>query len=156
MEHESPLVIRPLEQGDRDFFDEVDYLTTIQSLSEDDRARYEKADLEIPKERLLARDGNEVFIAVSNGERAGVIWLGEKENSLSGELEAWIYNITVTPQFRGKGIGKLLIAHAERWARARGQSTIGLMVADHNQTARKLYAACSFSTTNIVMRKRIQ
>ena len=61
------------------------------------------------------------------------------------ELEAlvpghWYVNILATyPEYRGRGIGAALLAHAEGRARAAGSHDMALIVASQEEGARRLY-----------------
>jgi ribosomal protein S18 acetylase RimI-like enzyme len=152
--------IRQGNTDDFDFFQEMELETTWENLSPEDRQRLTRGQIaEALKEThdiLLSRLGNALFIAeTEEGDRAGLLWFGESRNLVTGEIEGWIYNISVVPQFRGRGVGGRLLAHAEAYAHEQGYRLIGLMVAVHNEVARRLYARSGFSEGNIVMRKRL-
>ncbi|HEU4754964.1 MAG TPA: GNAT family N-acetyltransferase, partial [Armatimonadota bacterium] len=89
------------------------------------------------------------------GERVGLLWFGINRNLVTGEDEAWVFNVSVVPERQGEGVGKLLMAHAEQLARDAGFHTVGLMVSAHNERARALYKKLRFRETNLVMRKRV-
>jgi ribosomal protein S18 acetylase RimI-like enzyme len=148
--------IREGSADDAEFFLAVEEQTTWESLPPD------KRDLprETLRERLLETHGlllscagNVFFIAEVGGERAGLLWFGPRHNAITGEHEGWIYNVTVLEGFRGLGIAKKLLLHAENYAREQGYEVIGLSVAVHNEIARELYRRCEYSESNILMRK---
>lgn len=66
------------------------------------------------------------------------------------ELEAlapgsWYLNVLATlPAFRGKGLGRALLAQAEAIAAAAGHTSISLIAADTHQDALRLYAATGY------------
>jgi ribosomal protein S18 acetylase RimI-like enzyme len=66
------------------------------------------------------------------------------------ELEAmapgsWYLNVLATyEEFRGKGLGSALLAHAETVAAASGHKTISLIAEDTHQDALRLYVAKGF------------
>ena len=63
--------------------------------------------------------------------------LQELENLAPG---TWYVNVlAVRPQHRGLGLGGKLLALAERIGRAAGASGMSVIVADHNEGARRLY-----------------
>lgn len=151
------LRIRQGTDADAEFFREIELKTTWENLPPEDCRRLapeqvEQA-LEETHELLLARPGNVTFIAEVDGNRAGLLWFGPNRNLVTGEEEGWIYNVTVVPAYRGRGIGRLLMQHAERHAREQGYAVIGLMVAVHNEAARKLYHRLDYRDSNILMRK---
>lgn len=55
-----------------------------------------------------------------------------------------VHDLAVLPEFRGRGIGRTLLAAAERHAAARGCVKLSLEVLESNAGARKLYAAEGF------------
>ena len=83
------------------------------------------------------------------------MWFGVNRNLVTGEDEAWIYNISVVKERQGQGIGRKLMAFAEQLARDGGYRVLGLMVSSHNAPARSLYEKLGFRPTNILMRKAL-
>lgn len=153
--------IRAGTPDDHAYFRELEFQTTWENLPPEDQKRLSPARvreaLEETHEILLSRPGNAIFIAeTADGRRAGLVWFGENRNLVTGDIEAWIYNITVSPDFRGQGIGTQLLNHAEAHARDEGYRTVGLMVAVHNETARRLYERLNYREGNILMRKRLR
>lgn len=145
---------------DRAFFREMEFLTTWESLAPADRERLTRAEvreaLNVTHEILLERPGNRIIIAEDEtGERLGLLWFGIHRNMISGEEEAWVYNVTVVAGQQGRGIGQRIMQHAEEMARAGGFHILGLMVSSHNQPAIRLYEKLAFRTTNQVMRKQL-
>ena len=155
----APIVeIRIGDDGDRAFFLEIEEQTTWENLPHDKRdmeRAHLSEKLRETLETMLAAPENVLFIAdnIQNGEKMGLLWLGTRFNAITGELEAWIYNLTVLPQFQGCGVGKKLMEHAETYARDNGFEVIGLAVATHNERAQKLYARLNYQASNILMRK---
>lgn len=72
-------------------------------------------------ERMLARrsDDDEVFVAIV--PRIGTIgWIAVNTvESLTGSRSANIGGLIVEDEYRGVGVGALLLSRAERWARER-------------------------------------
>jgi ribosomal protein S18 acetylase RimI-like enzyme len=146
---------------DFEFFKEVEFHTTWDNLPPEDQDRLDpdqvRHALEETHDILLARSGNALFIAETDaGEPVGLLWFGENRNLVTGEVEGWIYNVSVLPEFRGRGISLHLMQHAERYAREQGYEIIGLMVAVHNTVARRLYDKLEYREGNILMRKRLE
>ncbi len=157
----SPIRVRPATKADREFFDQIEFQTTWESLDPLDRDQMTpelvRAALKETHSVLLERTGNQVFVAETEaGEQVGLLWFGVNRNLVSGESEAWIYNVTVLPGHQGQGIGRLLLEHAERLAREGGFDRLGLMVSAHNHRARHLYERFGFHTTNLLLRKPVE
>ncbi len=79
------------------------------------------------------------FVAYSNGQRAGRIVLRKSWNNY-----AYIDDLCVDAAWRGKGIGRRLLACAENWARQQGLPGIMLETQNVNAAACKLYQSCGF------------
>jgi ribosomal protein S18 acetylase RimI-like enzyme len=59
----------------------------------------------------------------------------------------YIQNISVDPDFRGQGIGTMLVRHAEQLARSEGITILTLDVSLKNDGARRLYTRLGFAKT---------
>lgn len=151
--------IRPGTEADEAFFRDVEMQTTWENLPPEDCRRLEPDQvwlaLEETHDILRARPGNAIFVAEVGDERAGLLWFGPNRNLVTGEEEGWIYNVTVLSAYRGRGIGRQLMHHAEAYAREQGYAVIGLMVAVHNSVARELYRRLDYQDSNILMRKQL-
>jgi ribosomal protein S18 acetylase RimI-like enzyme len=55
-----------------------------------------------------------------------------------------VHDLAVLPEFRGRGVGRALLAAAEARARARGCAKLTLEVREDNARARALYEQCGF------------
>ncbi|MEM7094315.1 MAG: GNAT family N-acetyltransferase [Actinomycetota bacterium] len=59
---------------------------------------------------------------------------------------SWYVAVASThPEFRGQGVGRMLLAHGERSAAAEGCDSITLMVGSFNEDARRLYERIGFA-----------
>jgi ribosomal protein S18 acetylase RimI-like enzyme len=102
-----------------------------------------------------------IFVAEDEGGRfAGVIWVGTQERSEVERLEedgryAWIYDIEVAPESRGRGLGRMLLDRAEDWARGQGIGTVELHVFAHNELALKLYDSSGYREKSIILKKEL-
>jgi ribosomal protein S18 acetylase RimI-like enzyme len=151
---------RPATRADDAFFRRMEFYTTWESLDPEDRERLGPQEvreaLDATHELLMQRPGNRILIAEDEqGERLGLLWFGISRNLVTGEEEAWVYNVSVAEGHQGQGIGLRIMQHAEELARADGFRSLGLMVSSHNARARALYEKLAFQTTNLLMRKRL-
>ncbi len=83
---------------------------------------------------FIAEDGSGVMV--------GSIMLGDESKSPLDTL-VWVLDVSVAPQWRGKGLGRALFAAALTAAQPRYQR-IGLMVTIGNWAAQSLYRAFGF------------
>jgi ribosomal protein S18 acetylase RimI-like enzyme len=74
---------------------------------------------------------------------------------MTGATHGFIYDIFVAEEYRGKGIGKILIEKAETYCREKGYPRILLMVSAENQPAIRLYTKTGFKTEHMHMGKEL-
>jgi GNAT superfamily N-acetyltransferase len=85
----------------------------------------------------LASGVGEIFLARVANVATGFICV---EIGPEREWGVFVDNLHVLPNAQGQGIGKLLIAAAERWAATHGESQLYLRVYEDNLPARQFYA----------------
>lgn len=102
-------------------------------------------------------EGNAQIFVVRDktGKFAGFLWMEMFLSGFTGKHQAHISEIFVAQEFRGKGIGKLLMNHAETWALQKGLSAIGLNVAATNTAAIELYMKSGYTTDAFRMYKHL-
>jgi ribosomal protein S18 acetylase RimI-like enzyme len=102
----------------------------------------------------LASEKQWLFSAVDPGNQSikGMVWFGKKPGTKD---TAFIYDISVAEGARGQGLGKELLALAEKEIIARGMKSVGLHVFGHNEIAINLYKRSGFRTTNLIMHKNL-
>jgi ribosomal protein S18 acetylase RimI-like enzyme len=97
---------------------------------------------------------HETLIALYDGERAGfLVFLDELPDEVTALPQGFIAYMAVEPRSRGRGIGSLLLAEAERMARQRGLPYMSLMVTEDNAPARELYEQQGYLTERRLMSK---
>lgn len=83
----------------------------------------------------------------------GVVWklveehgipIGYLSYSLVSASECKLHKVYVLPEKHGRGIGRLCLAEAERFAREKGATTLFLMVNRANERALRTYRAYGF------------
>jgi GNAT superfamily N-acetyltransferase len=90
-----------------------------------------------------------IFVADQKGEIAGYAMVLAKVRSGAlddGDLEyAYLADLVVRAAYRGRGIGRELIAKAETYARDEGAQWLRVCVLAANEGARRLYNTSGFS-----------
>ena len=77
-------------------------------------------------------------------------------STAEGNRVAWLEDLVVHPEYRGKGIGRSLLLHAIRAAKGAGCSRITLLTDDSNARAMRLYQSEGFNRSRmIVFRKAL-
>jgi ribosomal protein S18 acetylase RimI-like enzyme len=118
--------------------------TAAREKAERDTARSFSAGFETPRQhvfRLLAGD-----VAV------GWLWLGVPGPD-PDPLMAWVFQIEVAPEYRGRGYGRAAMLLAEDEARARGMTSLGLNVHGQNKVARSLYDSLGYEAMSLQLKK---
>lgn len=85
----------------------------------------------------------------ASGERVGIFWLHLRPHGK--QAAAFIYDIEIDAELRGRGYGRATMLAGIDLARALGAVKIGLHVFAYNETAIALYTSLGFSTTDLVM-----
>lgn len=96
--------------------------------------------------------GAEVFIAERDGEPVGFAHL-HATTDLSGTPRAHLGDLAVAASADGTGVGRALMAFAERWARERGFDRIGLTAVATNARAIRIYERAGYAADTISMSK---
>jgi ribosomal protein S18 acetylase RimI-like enzyme len=149
------IAIRPATARDREFvlslaprladFEQPAWRTTAEIAQADRRALAQAFDSSHPDRAL--------FVGELHGQRAGCLLMWTLEDYFSGQRHAHISVIAVTREAEGKGLGRALLQHAERWARERGHARITLSVFETNRRAQQLYERAGFE---IEMRRYVK
>src|SRR5262245_23786143 len=82
------------------------------------------------------------LVAEVHGKAAGLAWA--KVDASNTSLVN-IYQMWVAPEFRGQGLGRMLLRAAVEWARARNAHAIHLMVTCGDTSAMRLYTREGFT-----------
>lgn len=120
-----------------------------------DRSRAEAAE---QTRRLLpdgARTTGMLLLSARDGDaEVGWIWLAlPGTGNHPGVDRAWVNDIQVDPDHRGRGYGRAIMLAAERELAARGVTSLGLNVFGANTVARRLYESLGFEVTSQHMAK---
>ena len=86
------------------------------------------------------------------GDIVGQIWLSLPGTAARPDT-AWVYNVEVSSEHRGKGYGRAIMLAAEQELTKRGVERLGLNVFGTNRTAIALYDSLGFAVTSQQMSK---
>ncbi|HEY0932422.1 MAG TPA: GNAT family N-acetyltransferase [Trebonia sp.] len=117
-----------------------------QEKAERDTARYFSAGFATP--------GQLVFRVLAGDVPVGWLWLGVPGPD-PDPLMAWVFEVEIEAPFRGLGYGRAAMQLAEREARSRGMTSLGLNVHGQNTIARSLYESLGYEVTTQQMRKPV-
>jgi GNAT superfamily N-acetyltransferase len=143
--------LRPEQPGDRArVVDLLHELNVVEAGLTGDRKRERRAAEAYHRELLerLARRGGEVILAESAGIVIGamgfVIDVDAAYVADDVRRHGAVTDLVVAPEWRGRGVGRMLLEEAERRTRAAGcrRLTIGVLVA--NPDAERLYRSFGF------------
>jgi ribosomal protein S18 acetylase RimI-like enzyme len=100
----------------------------------------------LKKAMEMPEPGSAIYIAEDEtGKRAGFLHLQTQTDYFNGGKVTYISDIAVDSSFEGQGIGRILLAKAEEWAREQGCSLLSLYVFSTNSRARKVYEKLGFN-----------
>ncbi|GGZ62476.1 N-acetyltransferase [Streptomyces inusitatus] len=106
----------------------------------------------LPAGRATA--GVRLEVLEHHGVPVGLLYLGLRE-ALPGETGAYVYDVEVPEEHRGRGHGRSLLLLAERLALETGARLLGLHVFADNAPALGLYTSLGHRTTAIHFSKRL-
>ncbi|MEO6578780.1 MAG: GNAT family N-acetyltransferase [Candidatus Limnocylindria bacterium] len=84
------------------------------------------------------------LLAIADGVPAGLIGFAFRRRLNHATFEGWVSDLVVTERFRGRGIGRALLASAVAEWRLRGGHQVMLEVGHDRTAARGLYEAMGF------------
>ncbi len=97
----------------------------------------------------LATPDTHLWVVESEGRAVGTVFLGLR---LGG---AWLYDIVIDENSRGRGYGRAAMITLEGEARSLGFDSIGLNVWGGNDVARGLYRSLGYVEESVHMRKPV-
>ncbi|HEX8864419.1 MAG TPA: GNAT family N-acetyltransferase [Lentzea sp.] len=103
-------------------------------------------------ERIIKAPNVVLFVAV-DPEVVGYIQLSDYENTYHRPLKNLI-TLATSPRHQRRGVGRLLLAAGEEWARADGACGVRLVTGHNREDARAFYAAQGYEVrkeqTNLI------
>ena len=89
-----------------------------------------------------------IWAVETDRRRVGTVFVGIRGG------EAWLYDITIDPDERGKGFGRAAMVAVEAELRSLRHATVALNVWGGNVIARDLYTSLGYVEESVHMRKR--
>lgn len=142
MKTDSDIKIRHASISDKDFIISlVSRLVEFSPPSWRDAEEMTATDSRILNDKIINQPpGTVIFIAEDgDGTRLGFIHLQTGNDYYNREEHGHISDVIVAPEGEGCGIGSLLIAKGEEWARSHGYRWLTLSVFAQNLRAREVY-----------------
>jgi GNAT superfamily N-acetyltransferase len=90
-----------------------------------------------------------IWAVEEDGRRVGSLFLGIRGGG------AWLYDITIDPTERGRGLGRAAMLALEEEARRLGYDSVTLNVWGGNAVARSLYDSLGYVEDSVHMRKQL-
>ncbi len=100
---------------------------------------------------LLARPAHAVILVARSADHGavGMVTAQLVVSSAEGALSAWIEDVVVRPDHRGRGIGRALIDAVLEWSRGRGATRAQLLADRSNVPALAFYRRLGWSPTRL-------
>lgn len=109
--------------------------------------------------KIIESDQDDILIVKENHQVLGFALVQQQNtppfNCFIPHKYAYLMDIVVAPDQRGKGIGRQLINAVKSWAKARKLEYIELGVLSQNENAIKLYESMEFVECRKTMRMKI-
>ena len=102
------------------------------------------ADVLAPRVRDMLASG-ELTILLAGAEPDGLAQLRYRRSVWTGALDAYLEELYVVPDRRGRGIGRALLEATLATAREAGATRIELGAEEDDTAARALYESCGFT-----------
>ena len=106
----------------------------------------EPADLPERLRRMRAA-GDDAFVAELDGSAVGLATVHTRAVLHVARPVAQLTALVVPPEMRGRGVGRALVAAAERWGRERGADRLVVTTALHRADAPLFYERLGFEHT---------
>ncbi|MDE6893653.1 MAG: GNAT family N-acetyltransferase [Lachnospiraceae bacterium] len=108
---------------------------------------------------IIESDKDDILIVKENHQVLGFALVQQQDtppfNCIVPHKYAYLMDIVITPEQRGKGIGRQLINAVKSWAKSRKMEYIELGVLTQNENAVKLYESMEFFECRKTMRMKI-
>ena len=97
--------------------------------------------------RRMRAAGDDAFLAEVDGAAVGLATVHSRAVLHVARPVAQLTALVVPPEMRGRGVGRALVAEAERWAMSRGADRLVVTTALHRADAPLFYERLGFEHT---------
>ena len=150
----SGIAIRPFSAEDQPFLSRVaPRMHPGQTASPRDPAMLDRFFSDLGDENFLTKPGAQAFVATIDGQSCGVISFYPDRDYFTDHPRAYVDNLVVARESEGKGVGRALLDHVERWARDHGYREVVLDVFAGNQRAIAFFERQGYRPNHIRMAK---
>ena len=148
------IAVRPFSVEDQPFLTRVaPRIHPGQTASQRDPAALDRFFSDLQRGRLLSEPGAEAFVATIHGEPCGLVSVHPDKDYFTGHPRAYVDILVVAREAEGRGVGRALMDHVERWARDRAFREVVLDVFAGNQGAIAFYERQGYRSDHIRMAK---
>ena len=111
----------------------------------------------------LLRPWNDPHADIALARRAPgcALFVGREDETLVASVmcgadghRGWLYYLAVQPARRGRGHGRTMVRHAERWLAVRGMPKVELMVREENTAVQDFYTTLGYEVEPRVVMSR--
>jgi ribosomal protein S18 acetylase RimI-like enzyme len=150
----SDVAIRPFSAEDLPFLARVGpRMHPGQTASPRDPTTFDRFFSGMGEGNFLTKPGAQAFVATIDGLSCGIISFYPDRDYFTDHLRAYVDNLAVTQESEGKGVGRALLDHVERWARDHGSREVVLDVFAGNERAIAFYERQRYRPDHIRMVK---
>lgn len=150
------VVLRPLRADEFDDWNEAhtrgyaDGMVEFAGMTREAAEQKAAADVASVLPDGLATEGVRFWaIEDDSGRVVGAVFLGIRQG------DAWLYDIVVNEEERGRGLGRAAMLALEAEIRSLGFGTVGLNVWGGNEVARSLYRSLGYTERSVGMVKTL-
>lgn len=105
--------------------------------------------------KLLLDSGKDcVLVAEHEGEVIGMCSVQTVISTAEGGRSGWVEDLVIAEEFRGRGIGRLLLKQLDAWALDNGLTRLQLLADRNNTRALDFYRKLGWASTSLIALRR--
>jgi len=95
-----------------------------------------------------------IMVAETDGKVIGICSIQTLISTAEGGKVGLVEDVVVNPSYRGKGIGRMLLASLEEWAKKKGLKRLQLLADKNNLPALEFYEKMNWKKTQLICLRR--